>query len=1011
MPNTLIQIKRASTVTIPILDRGEPAIDFNSGILYVGDGVTNPGLSFLSSGASLAPHDIDGPNHSITSTVIGGTLRVPSANTFNISRLGYYDLGTSSGVNYTTAATDVTSSRLHWMDLEHVGKKPHCIFYTDLDYENEYHDMSHFPNTTGSNPTPTFGNKIYELSYENNTLVNKVLVSAKQSGGISFRQLTAADIDGISPSTEMTSLKGAYRSIFFTSGTSGLTNAVAALQYGYTTGSTARKYLQVNKGATLSASNLTFGPLSYDDLVGDFNFGSSTAQNNWTLRYNTATTAWQPVGWLKTIVDTATISGKTIVGITVDNSGTDSYSKIPKIELIDNSGAGSTNTLQAKLEITSVNAMRRSGEAPYLSAVPAKHGIVFSVTGSISTTTNGTVTTQAPAGLALAVTSDYKTQFPNMQFDHFGNINIWSPSTISSTKYGVADSGRADNHYGINFIEKVITFTTSSNASLAGYHVINSTSLNVVYDQVNASTITQLICGINLNNITMNTGAAGTEKRQGGRFFSCGILSTSASAHGIYIDTITTNHSGSGSRISSGIQINSVNSTVAGAGGANVSSSGLAVHTISSAGALAAGLCLGIDIRNQTNDGGISGFKDTYGLYISRVKNTDTANPSTYRAVGIRVNDVSSQCGHTYGLHMSNLKVTANNQAAYGILLTTLTGTSTSSNMFGATIYSLNQGVAVGDRRIMGLYVDATQASIAPMSTGSVTQGVRYGLYVCGDRNFISGTVSGTIIKGDVYLNSSTTDGVSPANLNSNYSGSTHVNNLYVHGTLVAKGSDVYFNVVDTSIPDLPYSYTGATGTTYVNNLNINGTLTLGTNSGLIKNGRTWINPSESDLDMANTEIQKYNVLYFYGTNSIKIETFDELGKGYDGQVITIIAQRNVAGGSGGAKIYLKSKKLQIPLGYQSNVELGNQKITYKGNTSSGFWLDNIVNPTTSELAINSDPNKPILEYIINPGDCVSFVYTETDPNDDINYLTSSGWYMIQAPVFTNTNFAPDLTV
>jgi hypothetical protein len=707
MPNTLIQIKRASTVTIPILDAGEPAIDFDTGILYVGDGSTNPGLSFLSSGASLAPHDIDGPNHSITSDVTGGTIRIPSLNTFNISRLGYYDLGSSSGVDYSDEAA-VTGSRLHWMHLEHVARNPQCIFYTDLASENLYHDMSHFPSGPShitNNPTPEFGNKIYELSYKNDTLVNKVLVSAAEEGGIGFRQLTANDIADLTPSTSITSLTGASaRSILRTEGST----TVGSLTYNYTSGTQPNKYLKTSKHAT--ASTLSFGYLDYADLTGNFNLGGGATKNNWTLRYDTDTTSWVSSGILKVYSDTTSAIATDIpspivldtasCGITIDNVGTSG--KTGRLTFTD---YNSSNVVQSSLELVMINAINRRN--------PSTGSFLYNKFGPVLNVAAGR------KHFAIAVSSDYLTQYPNMNFDEQGRISVWAPTTLNnpSTPYGIVDSGAGTEYWGFRFRDKTITYAVTSKTYSPEYSILRSDDLVVEYNNTNAINNTYKVYGIKFGDITLNAGSSTV--KQEGRFMSFGTLTTQNNAYGLYITGINATGTTS-AKASMGIYIGPIgNNASSGTAG---DSYGLRFNSIQSDSD-----SYGVCIDNISAKSSITGFKVSNSLLT-----TTTTSSSINR-----------------GIHLSTFSSTASSIAidisgiygkySCGISIIDVTSSDTTSRV--------------------ALYINNNTASATPFYT-QITANTNYGIYALATKHYISGItdLTGTInLTGTVNIIGNTT--------------------------------------------------------------------------------------------------------------------------------------------------------------------------------------------------------------------------------------------------------------
>lgn len=716
MPNTLIQIKRASTVTIPMLEAGEPAIDFDSGSLYIGDGVTNPGLQFLSTSATLAAHAIDGASHTIVSSNIGATIRVSSINNIETSRLGYYDLGSSTDVNYS-AGVDVADSRKHWINTEHVSTLSKAIFYTNA---GTTVDMSHYPNTGDetSGYSLNEGYSLKELSYANAGSVPKVLVADIASGGtLSFRQLTVDDISGIDTSnTDITGLSGPYKSIFYTRGTSG-DQPVESLTYIYTDATgTPNRYLKTNKQSGSTLSTLSFGAVDYADLVGTFNFGSATALDNWTLRYTknkTDGTGWTPNGILK--VYTRQSGDENRCGVVIDNFSVPT--KVGRFAFNDYTGT----TLASSLELVTIDAVNRSN---IVGDVPGGGTFLEGRFGPVLNIAAGR------KHFAIAVTSNYTTQLPNMWFDEQGNIKVWSPTSLTSN-YGIVNVNASADYYGLRFENKSITYVSTSTKVLPSYSVISSGDITVTYNKTNITDSTRLVSGINFGNITINTGTASPTMMQSGRFMSFGIISTKSHAYGLYIEGVSTTGTTSG-KVTEGIYIGSIGNSIE--SGTTGDACGMRIHQIQSD-----GNAYGFAIDHISADKAISGL-----TIVGSTLSTTTTDSDINR--GIHLKTFASSAS-TIAIDISGI----GGKNSCGISLINIASTDSGSSKRRVALYINNSDTS-------SFYNKITQIDT---TNGVTTLNSNYGIVALASKHYIGGniTISGTTNVNNLYVNNTFTLG------------------------------------------------------------------------------------------------------------------------------------------------------------------------------------------------------------------------------------------------------------
>ena len=702
MSTSLIKFKRSETAGRMaqggrILAAGEPAVDFDAGTFYIGDGITSPGLVFASTDSTASIHQIAsttgiGSSHTITATELGQVLRATGETTARMERLGFYDLGpitdidSGSEVIHTGSDSTGMSGRWHWMNQTHVGN-PRSIFYTEADYANVgsgtgsgLGNMSHSGVTNADDIT---GFQLKSMGYDIVTLPDTtggvMALVAKKSGAnnvLQFKRIGAEDLTGGAPVHDMTSSShtGPTNSIFYT----GATTAVLRLSYSAdATGSVLKK---------LSANTLGFGKLAFADLTGDVKFAGQYAEEGFTLRYDIENTRWESTNSLRTL-RTSTYSG-----IHVSNPGFTGRPSIagssPYIYLRDY--GGSINTA---LEIIIPNSTGEDesevGQAT-LNSFAAKK-----VTFATEKGNDGNKDI-----LFYTATSRGSNVAPNIWMRNDGALWVnavdLETTSTSTTAPGNPSEGVIRSLY---VYPRDIRRSGSAPSTYAGWNGLELGAFRH-YQHINSTPNSVGLNGIYLDSISSINGIGSiTAASHHDICFIKGInLNTPASATGIKFGTITSGLKSSAD--ANGIDITSITSTAA-----TGTSTAFHVGTVAASGDTGTGI--GFHIGSLT--AGFSAFGLTISAMESGADSFFTYAPSivaNYQAAGTFITSIDSTgitSAIAMGTRISNITST---QLAIGGYYPNISGGIRSIGLF------------LGMNDPGKTYSDVTEASVAIYTAG-----------------------------------------------------------------------------------------------------------------------------------------------------------------------------------------------------------------------------------------------------------------------------------------------------
>jgi hypothetical protein len=330
MSNTTIKLKRtdfAASIDAIVLQRGEPAIDFDRQILWVGDGDVN--LQFAAVNSDAASHSVtsageSGDVHTVTVTKYGSVLKGTATTKASFQRLGFYDLGDIAVLPSTNASfpsqdvSDTTGilSRWHWIEKTHAGPR-RSLFMTNTSISgvgtgSNGSGMGNMRHAGGASAADLTGYRVEALSYEyagDMLMTNPefdgggshVLVvdytSSLSNNVLKFRRLLAADIEGGSPVHEMTSDSHSCSAslIYYSRGVNDMTSL------SFLSGTVAGKVIK-----RASSTALEWSTVDWSEITGNFNpdLGSVAANNN-TMRFDATLSRWVINPYVNSINDSA----------------------------------------------------------------------------------------------------------------------------------------------------------------------------------------------------------------------------------------------------------------------------------------------------------------------------------------------------------------------------------------------------------------------------------------------------------------------------------------------------------------------------------------------------------------------------------------------------------------------------------------------------------------------------------------------------------------------------------
>lgn len=715
MSTTRIQLKRADSMTslnAVTLAKGEPAVYFDSssgsGVLYIGDGVTSPGLEFATSGSSVTQHLIAntttiGPAHTIVATHLGSVLTAIDTDDAKMQRLGFYDLGAvtplSSGLNalgisdILHSGTDNTGirSRWHWMTT-HVAPR-RSIFYTGTSYtsvgDGTGSGGGNMEHTSVSNAATRIGYQVENLTYDYESVDGYTALTgtdggvmalvAKKSGGnnvLQFKRLGSEDLTGDLTTHAITSVShtGTASSIYHTAAAS--------------TSITALSYAAAANGSVLKKSStgiLHFAKLAFTDLTGVFRIGTDgVGSEAYTMRYDgTGVNGWESCHFVRTF-KTATYAQSHISNSALGG-------RTPSLVIKD----------YDEDYLSSLEIMILKGTQADLNSFGANR-IVFSA-GKDASTTNRDMLFYT----RLSRTSDVA---PNFWMREDGSFWVNSSDDTRGTAYNYPKD-ITDMNRGIYVYPKKMGRISGSLSDYPGWAGLEIGTLT--HTQAIASDpATTGINGIKIGSIaSTSTGTATVNSHHNLYFLNCGNLTTPASVYGVKMGSLS---SGTKSDADAyGINITSISSQ-----GNGNNSAGLKISTITSDQAYT-GYAYGIDITTIT-----SGFY-SIGLNCSTLTanadsmflkmHTATAN---YQARGLLITKLDSTGvvgAIATGTEITNITST---QLAIGGYYPNISGSVRSIGLFlgmndpGLTYSSISESsVAIftaGGKHIFGGDVDIT---------------------------------------------------------------------------------------------------------------------------------------------------------------------------------------------------------------------------------------------------------------------------------------------------------------
>lgn len=605
---TKIKIKRAdssASFTSVVLDHGEPAVDFQAGIFYIGDGSTSPGLEFAAIDSTGLLHQIAsetsiGTQHTISSKKIGATLRATGTNTAKMERLGFYDLGSITDVTSGSSIDDSTglNSRWHWMASEHVGS-PRSVFATITDYASVgdgtgsgLGNMAH--SGTGSS---SIGYKIEEISYDISDLADTTagampLVAYKNGSNntLAFRRLGAQDLSGGTPVHDMTSTSHtmtAYSVVY-----SSTTNTIKYASYASAaTGAALRK--------SSTSGTLEFAPIAYTDLTGVFRLpGNNSSSEGYMLRYDgTGINGWETVSNIRSL------RTSTYNRFQVDNGTVTTLTPAITMRNYGDEGGGVT-----QLDIT----------IPVDSIADLNSYAAGRVTIG---TSNGT---SAYRDILFYTYGDRVTDNPpNIWFRQDGALWVKTADNTSPS-FSSLFSDITDTNSAIYVYPKKMGRISGSSSNYPGYNGLFID--DITHTQHIASTPNgEGFCGIRIGNLlSASSGTATTASHHNIYLFKGGNAATPASAFGIKTGAISGGDATGATSI--GVDIDSV--TVTSATGSAI---GFKTSVISGT-----SVAYGINFSNIDSTGNTHGVRigSITGSICSLIYATDVTSTTATRVFG-----------------------------------------------------------------------------------------------------------------------------------------------------------------------------------------------------------------------------------------------------------------------------------------------------------------------------------------------------------------------------------------
>ena len=719
MSNTTIKFKRtdfAASIDAIVLQRGEPAVDFDRQILWIGDGDVN--LQFAAVDSSSAMHSItsageSGDVHTVSITKYGSVLKGTASTKASFQRLGFYDLGDIAALPSTNASfpsqdvSDTTGilSRWHWIEKTHAGPRRSLFVTNDsisgIGTGSNGSGMGNMRHAGGTSAADLTGYRVEALSYEyagDMTSTNPaggggshVLVvdytSSITNNVLKFRRLIASDISNGAPEHDMTSSSHTCSAskIFYSRGVDDMTSLA------FDATSVIGKVIK-----RASSTALEWSTVDWSEITGNFNpdLGSTALDNN-TMRFDATLGSWVINKYVNSINNSTTKwSGHEIINLgVIDRTIGTTYKAY-----------NSSNAVISTVEMYLPGSAKKV--SPYYIG-STDGGFVFDIKGNHD------------QFLFYAGNDPDVGDVPNFWIRKTGGVRI--QATTSHTNLlaltdinGLAKA--ADLEIGGKTGTREIIYDTASRAVLPEYSGILISATTIRQNHTGATASAE-VSGLRIDDFKYMEGVASNNRFQPVHMLRLGTIDSVGSAFGARFGDITVYHAATdpvSGRTAAGIYFNHVKNNRLESGN---SAFGLRFGDIESAFGTASGISIAnvdaeIDAYGLNFTTAISGKKNVYGININALTNITGVTPST-------------TASNTVGLKISGLRDGVN---VAGISITDITSSD-------------------GAAKMVGLYVNLNSSSYSLHETAVPTGSAnKHAIYATGGKSYFGGntTVAGT---------------------------------------------------------------------------------------------------------------------------------------------------------------------------------------------------------------------------------------------------------------------------
>lgn len=953
MSNTTIKFKRtdfAASIDAIVLQRGEPAVDFDRQILWIGDGDVN--LQFAAVDSSSAMHSItsageSGDVHTVSITKYGSVLKGTASTKASFQRLGFYDLGDIAALPSTNSSfpsqdvSDTTGilSRWHWIEKTHAGPRRSLFVTNDsisgIGTGSNGTGMGNMRHAGGASAADLTGYRVEALSYEyagDMLMTNPefdgggshVLVvdytSSLSNNVLKFRRLLASDIEGGSPVHEMTSDSHSCSAsmIYYSRGVNDMTSL------SFLSGTVAGKVIK-----RASSTALEWSTVDWSEITGNFNpnLGSTALDNN-TMRFDATLGSWAVNKYVNSINNSTTNwNGHEIINIGVTGRTIGTTYK----------AYNSSNAVISTVEMYLPGSAKKV--SPYYIG-STDGGFVFNTKGASS------------QFLFYAGNDPDVGDVPNFWIRKTGGVRIQATTTHSNlvTLTGLNGlSVASDFEIGSKTGSREIVFDSASRVNLPEYSSI-LISETIIKQSNPTAVATQSISGLKIDNITyVPTDTALTNPCQptymlrlgnvsstnttiGARFGSVTVSErpidtsiTGRTACGVYFDSIINNRDETGSR-AFGIRFDQITASSGG------DAQGITI----------AGITGYIDAYGLNFSTSISGRRNAYGININSLTNITGVTPST-------------TASNTVGLRINGIR---NGGNVAGISITDITSSDTGLKLVGLFI-NLNAGSSLHSTSVP-VFDDL----------GNIA---RHAIYVTGGISYLGGNtkVGGTLtstallkapqleINGNVSVEGTFNSGML-SDTDNNYKFSSYgdlevrrnlVNslgrNLKVFGDDLSLTSDISDRISITGRGNISVARGDlilTSGDVTLTNGIVKDSVYVGPMADQANSGTSFLRQDLSST--TSLDISNYRVLVIFTANSSEPNTISRIKPGREGQRLTIVARA-----IGSTKPYLELKGV-------INLTTGDPAPGTEGLGPATVRSNLVINP--SDLGVNTtDGNYP----------------------------------------------------